>query len=121
MSTLPSAAISRTRFALTIIVMSVVGRQGRRRLEGAEKVAGLTRFTADLEMPGLLHVHLVLSHLPSASIRNIDTGAALSSPGVVDVVTAADLPELETAGQDMPLAGDRVFYTGQPVVAIIAE
>jgi CO/xanthine dehydrogenase Mo-binding subunit len=81
----------------------------------------MTRFTADLEMPGLLHVHLVLSHLPSALIRNIDTGAALSSPGVVDVVTADDLPELETAGQDMPLAADRVFYAGQPVVAIIAE
>ena len=54
--------------------MSVI-REGRRRIEGAEKATGITRFTADLELPGLLHVHLVLSHVPSAMIRNIDRGA----------------------------------------------
>jgi CO/xanthine dehydrogenase Mo-binding subunit len=69
----------------------------------------------------LLHVHLVLSHLPSATIRNIDVAAARSAPGVVDVVTGADLPELEMAGPDMPLALERVFYAGHPVAAVIAE
>jgi CO/xanthine dehydrogenase Mo-binding subunit len=100
--------------------MSVIG-AGRRRLEGAEKATGATRFTADLEVPGLLHVHLVLSHVPSAVIRSIDTGAARSAAGVVDVITGADLPELEIAGQDLPLARERVFYVGQPVAAVIAE
>jgi CO/xanthine dehydrogenase Mo-binding subunit len=72
-------------------------------------------------MPGLLHVQLVLSHLPSARIRGIDTAAARSAPGVVAVVTGADLPEVEAAGPDKPLAIDRVYYAGQPVVAVIAE
>ena len=100
--------------------MSVIGK-GRRRLEGAEKATGATRFTADLELAGLLHVHLVLSHLPSALIRSVDVSAAKSGPGVVDVMTGADLPELEIAGQNMPLALERVFYAGQPVAAVIAE
>jgi CO/xanthine dehydrogenase Mo-binding subunit len=95
--------------------------RGRRRQEGRGKVDGSTRFTADLDLPGLLHVQLVLSHLPSARIRSIDVAAARAAPGVVAVVTGAELPEVEAAGADKPLAVDRVFYAGQPVVAIVAE
>jgi len=95
--------------------------KGRRRQEGAEKVTGATRFTADLEMAGILHVQLVLSHVPSGRISGIDTAAARALPGVVDVVTGADLPELESSGPDRPLAGTRVFYVGQPVVAVLAD
>jgi CO/xanthine dehydrogenase Mo-binding subunit len=94
---------------------------GMRRQEGRGKVDGSIRFTADLDLPGLLHVQLVLSHLPSARIRSIDVDAARSAPGVVAVVTGADLPEVDASGPDKPLAVDRVFYAGQPVVAIIAE
>jgi CO/xanthine dehydrogenase Mo-binding subunit len=101
--------------------MSVAGRVGLRRQEGAGKVTGATRFTADLEQAGMLHVQLVLSHLASASIRAIATGAARAAPGVVDVVTGADLPDLGLAGPDRPLAVDRVFYAGQPVAAVVAE
>jgi CO/xanthine dehydrogenase Mo-binding subunit len=100
--------------------VSVIG-TGRRRLEGAEKVSGTTRFTADLELPGLLYVQLVLSHLPSARIRGIDTAAARSVPGVVDVVTGADLPAVSAPSPEKPLAVGRVFFAGQPVAAVIAE
>lgn len=100
--------------------MSVVG-IGHRRLEGAEKVSGATRFTADVDLPGLLHVQLVLSHQASANIRSIDTTAARSAPGVIDVVTGADLPINSAPSPEKPLAVGRVFYVGQPVVAVIAE
>ncbi|HEX3508977.1 MAG TPA: xanthine dehydrogenase family protein molybdopterin-binding subunit [Candidatus Dormibacteraeota bacterium] len=100
--------------------MSVVG-VGHRRLEGAEKVAGATKFTADLELPGLLYVQLVLSHQASANIRGIDVAAARSVPGVVDIVTGADLPSVPAPSPEKPLAVGRVFYVGQPVVAVIAE
>lgn len=99
--------------------MSAVGRPTRR-LEGREKVSGATRYTADLELAGLLHVQLVLSHLPSARIKQIDTSAARSVPGVLDVATAGDLPELEAPGPDQPLAVERVFFVGQSVAAVIA-
>src|SRR5216683_4826462 len=98
-----------------------VGGLGLRRKEGRGKVDGSTRFTADLDLPGLLHVQLVLSHLPSARIRGVETGAARSAPGVLAVVTGADLPDVQAAGPDKPLAVDRVFYAGQPVAAVIAE
>jgi CO/xanthine dehydrogenase Mo-binding subunit len=66
-------------------------------------------------------VQLVLAHTASARIRHVETGAALRAPGVVDVITGADLGELEIAGPDRPLALDRVFYVGQPVVAVVAQ
>ncbi|MGH7760380.1 MAG: xanthine dehydrogenase family protein molybdopterin-binding subunit [Candidatus Dormibacteraceae bacterium] len=98
-----------------------IGGKGLRRKEGRGKVDGSTRFTADLEMPGLAYVQLVLSHLPSAQIRSIDTSAARTAPGVLAVFTGADLPDVESGGPDKPLAVDRVFYAGQPVAAVVAE
>lgn len=96
-------------------------RPGLRRLDGKGKLTGATPFTADLELAGMLHVQLVLSHLASARIRGIETAAARAVPGVVDVVAGADLPETGQAGADQPLAVERVFYAGQPVVAVVAE
>src|SRR5690349_15550653 len=101
--------------------MSVSARAGRRRQEGSEKVRGVTRFTADLDLPGLLHVHLVLAGPASARIGRIDTSVARSSAGVIDVVTGADLPRLEGPEAELPLARERVFYAGQPVAAVVAE
>src|SRR6266571_2368839 len=98
--------------------MSVVGR-GQRRLEGADKVAGVTRYTADLDMVGLLHVQVVLSPVPAARIKSIDTAAAAAAPGVVGVFTGVDLPS-EANGPDKPLAVDRVYYAGQAVAAVVA-
>ena len=98
-----------------------IGGKGLRRKEGRGKVDGSTRFTADLDMPGLAHVQLVLSHLPSARIRSIDVRAARAAPGVLAVVIGADLPDVEAGGPDKPLALDRVFYAGQPVAAVVAE
>ena len=100
--------------------MSVPTR-GRRRQEGGEKVTGATVFTADLQLAGLLHAHLVLSPTPSARIASIHTRAAREVTGVVDVVTGEDLPDQDSAGPDLPLAVGRVFYVGQPVVAVVAE
>src|SRR6184192_4130813 len=79
--------------------MSVSARAGRRRQEGAEKVRGATRFTADLELAGLLHVRLVLAHAASARIRSVDAAAARAVPGVVDVITGPDLPRVVQLGQ----------------------
>jgi CO/xanthine dehydrogenase Mo-binding subunit len=100
-------------------LVSVVGR-GARRLEGRDKVSGATRYTADFELPGMLHVQLVVSHLPAARITGIDTSAAAAAPGVVRVFTGADL-ESSASGPDRPLAVDRVFYAGQAVAAVVAE
>ncbi len=98
--------------------MSIVG-EGRTRLEGGQKVTGATRYTADLEIAGLMHVQVVVSPFPAARIKSIDTRAAAAAPGVVRVFTGADLKS-SAAGPDRPLAVDRVFYAGQPVAAVVA-
>ncbi|HXM55253.1 MAG TPA: xanthine dehydrogenase family protein molybdopterin-binding subunit [Candidatus Dormibacteraeota bacterium] len=100
--------------------MPVIG-VAHRRLEGAGKVTGITRFTADLRMPGLAHARLLLSPMPAGRIARVDLDAARSAPGVLAAVSGADLPELALPGPELPLARDRVFYAGQPVVAVVAE
>jgi CO/xanthine dehydrogenase Mo-binding subunit len=100
--------------------MGVIG-VSQRRLEGGAKVTGATRFTADLRLPGLAHARLLLSPLPAARIARVDLEAARRAPGVLAAVCGADLPELGLAGPEQPLARERVFYAGQPVVAVVAE
>ena len=53
--------------------------------------------------------------------RAIDRDAARRAPGVVAVLAAGDLPPVDVSGPDQPLAKGRVFYVGQPVVAVVAE
>jgi CO/xanthine dehydrogenase Mo-binding subunit len=105
---------------MSVRVVTVIGTP-RRRLEGAEKVTGATRFTADFQLRGLAHVRLVLSPHPSARILRVDLTAARAAPGVLDAVSGAELPAVEASGPDQPLARERVYYAGQPVAAVVAE
>ncbi|HSR22356.1 MAG TPA: molybdopterin cofactor-binding domain-containing protein, partial [Candidatus Eisenbacteria bacterium] len=100
--------------------MPVIG-VAHRRLEGGGKVTGATRFTADLHLPALAHARLLLSPMPAARITRVDLDAARRAPGVLAAVSGADLPDLAVAGPDLPLARGRVFFTGQPVAAVVAE
>lgn len=76
-----------------------------------------------------MHLTLVRSPLAHATITSIDTSAALAAPGVVAVVTGADLdiaPALLFPGANkaMPrpfLATDRVRFVGEPVAAVLTE
>ena len=84
---------------------------------------GTTRYAADIPIIGLLHARLVLADEAHARIRSIETGAARELPGVVAVLTAADLPIIATgAGRSFqPLAREEVVYAGQPVAIVVAE
>jgi CO/xanthine dehydrogenase Mo-binding subunit len=95
----------------------------RRRLDGEGKVRGTTRYAADLPVQGLLHGRLVLAAEAHGRIGRIDGEGALRVPGVVAVLTAADLPivagAMGRAGQ--PLAREEVVFSGQPVALVVAE
>jgi nicotinate dehydrogenase large molybdopterin subunit len=96
-----------------------------------DKVAGSLLYAADWRLPGMLHGRVVRAEVPSATIAAIDTSAARALPGVVAVLTAADVPwnqvvERATGGLGelavaMPvLAADRVRYQGEPVALVAA-
>src|ERR1700759_4147394 len=101
--------------------MAAVGVSTPRRDSGP-KVRGATRFAADIAVAGLLHARLVLSHEAHAMIASISTEPALEVPGVVAVLTAADLPLVATGrGRTYePLAREEVVYAGHPVALVVA-
>lgn len=94
------------------------------RVDGADKVSGTARFAADLNLPGLLHARPVLSLYAHARIKSIKTDAASKVPGVVQVVTAQDLPLKKGPSENRrrdPLARGEVFFYGQPVAIVLGE
>jgi xanthine dehydrogenase D subunit len=94
------------------------------RPDGAAKVAGTFPYVGDLRLPGMLHARTLRSPHARARIRSLDAGPALRLPGVVAVVTAADVPGVATYGlivADQPVfAGEEVRYAGEPVAAVAA-
>jgi CO/xanthine dehydrogenase Mo-binding subunit len=104
------------------------------RKEDRPLLTGKSCFVDDLRRPGALHAAILRSPHAHARIRSIDTAAALASPGVLDILTAADLPGdgvripirlwprdgMERFLQP-PLAGDTVRYVGEPVAVVVAD
>jgi len=84
-------------------------------------------YTDDLRVPeltGAAYVTIVRSPLAHGLITGIDTSAAAAMPGVVAVLTDADLPAPAEDGDSAAeplLAGDRVRYVGEPVALVLTE
>ncbi len=90
-------------------------------IDGRTRVTGALRYAADLHMADLLHARLVTSAFAHANILHINADAALAVPGVVAVLTAHDLPDIEpTSRVRLLLARDRVVFAGQPVALVLA-
>jgi carbon-monoxide dehydrogenase large subunit len=93
------------------------------RLDGADKVTGAARYSADVTLPGLIWGKALRSPLPHARILRIDTSRARALPGVLAVLTAADVPDVLVGRRmfDMPLlARDRVRFIGEKVAVVAA-
>lgn len=98
------------------------------RADYLEKVTGAAVFASDVKLPGMLHGRILRSTMPHARILGIDASAALAMPGVVAVLTGADLegmlagnPNWGPFMKDRPvIAIDRVRYVGEPVAAVAA-
>src|SRR6202011_5331729 len=85
---------------------------------------GAARYPADLVRPGMLHCKAVFALRPHAAIDRIDTKRASAYPGVVAVLTAADVPHnrygLIDADQEV-LCSERVRYAGDRVALVVAH
>jgi CO/xanthine dehydrogenase Mo-binding subunit len=93
---------------------------------GRERVTGAQKYVGDIRLDSVLHVKLVHLDCGHARIDAIYTQAARRMPGVVDVVTAADMPDpMPRFGpmvKDRPvIAIHETKYSGEPVAAVVAE
>ncbi len=116
---------------------------GVQRLEDERLLSGGGRYVGDMSVPGMLSAVVVRSIQPHATITGIDVEAAKAVPGVVAVLTPADLgaaqrPVFTDVGEFVrplldawhpvvretpmyPLANGKVRYVGEPVALVIAE
>jgi CO/xanthine dehydrogenase Mo-binding subunit len=90
------------------------------------KVTGAAKYAVDVTVPGMAHARILRSPYPHARIRSVDVEAARAHPGVVAVVSAADLADVHLvyghAVADHPLiAVDVARFAGEPVVGVVAE
>ena len=99
---------------------------GRRvlRPDAVDKVTGRTRFPGDLQAQDALFMKVLFSERAHARIMAVDTAAAEQVPGVVAVLTAADVPvnEYGLIYKDQPaLCGDKVRSVFDRVALVVAE
>ena len=110
---------------------------GRR--EDLRLVTGRGRYTADVNVPGQAAAYFLRSDRAHANIVRIDAERARATPGVIDILTGADVAAAGWKG--MPamaffkgvggsslrvpprygLAHERVRFVGEPVVVVVAE
>jgi xanthine dehydrogenase molybdenum-binding subunit len=95
------------------------------RPDALAKVTGAAQYAADLSFPGMLYAKVLRSRYPHARLLGIHTDAACAVPGVVRVLTAADVPGVKNHGVIRPdwpvLAYDQVRYVGDAVAVVVAE
>src|ERR1044072_7878969 len=108
--------------------------KARRGKEDARLIAGRTRWTDNLTLPGMLHMAILRSPHAHARITGIDTSAAKDMPGVLAVLTGADLAAQQgslpcacpiRADMKSPnapaMAVDQVNFAGEAVALVIAR
>ena len=81
------------------------------------KVTGRAKYAEDYRAEGMLFAKLLLSPMPHARVRGIDTRAALAMPGVKAILTADDLPDLR--GAERALTNEPLYH-GEPILAVAA-
>ncbi|MGR7996325.1 xanthine dehydrogenase family protein molybdopterin-binding subunit [Xanthobacter sp. ZOL 2024] len=110
-----------------------------RRKEDHRFITGKGRYTDDLDRPGQAYAYFLRSPFAHAAIRGLDIAAAKAMPGVVDILTGADLAadgigdlicgwmihskdgSPMKMGSHPALAKDKVRYVGDHVAVVIAE
>jgi CO/xanthine dehydrogenase Mo-binding subunit len=90
--------------------LTTVGRTAPR-VDGLDRARGQVEFTADLQLPGMLHTAVLRSPYARARVTNIDLEAARAARGVRGVLGPGELDVLKQEPE----------YVGQAVAAVTAE
>ncbi len=102
--------------------LAVVGKPTPR-LDGELKVTGGARYTADIQLPGMLYARRIVSPHPHARIRSVDTTECEKHSGVKAVhIMKRELKtaKLEDASKELKSDFPIVRYAGQPIGAVAA-
>lgn len=106
--------------------LEVVG-QVMARPDGVDKVTGKALFTDDYDFPGMLHGAVLRAEVPHALLRKLNVEPARRYPGIMAVLTAADVPGAPNHGlvvADWPVLvglGGRVRYVGDAIALVAAD
>src|SRR6202167_6722076 len=86
-----------------------------KRSEDPRILTGAGRYVDDITLPGMLHAAFVRSPLAHGRVLSVDVSAAQALPGVVAVLTGADLEAMTVPGPDPLMA---LFTTGAPTAEL---
>jgi len=89
------------------------------RMDAIEKVTGDARYTADVQLAGMLHVAVKRAPIAHGRVTTLDLSRALSLPGVRGGLTIDDVPDIKLDG--VRLFDRTIHYANQPVAAICAD
>lgn len=93
------------------------------RWDGHFKVSGQAKYTADIQLPGMLYAVFINANLPHAKVVLVDTSAAEKYPGVKSVQVIEHIlgnAELRDPKLEAPSRYPVVRYAGQPIAAVAA-
>ncbi len=99
--------------------LQIVGSRALR-VDAPAKVTGRATYPSDVSLPGMLHAVLVRARLGPARLESLDIAAAHAVPGVIDVLTADDLPR-PIRFNAVPLFDREIRYAGHAIAAVCAE
>ena len=94
------------------------------------KVTGKAKYAEDYRVEGMLFAKLLVSPMPHARVKRLDTSAALAMPGVKAILTADDMPGAAagaTLGEGVQATAqaergltNEPLYQGEPILAVAA-
>ena len=106
----------------------------RLRKEDHRLITGRTKWTDNIQLPGMLHLAMVRSPLAHARIVSIDTSAAKAADEVIAVLTGEDIKDIQGVNitawpisedqkspTHLPMAIDRVACAGEIVAVVVAR
>ena len=105
------------------------------RVDGAEKVNGKAKYTAEHKLPNMAYAVFVTSTIAKGSIKNLDISKAIAMPGILDIIYYGNCPAVPGYN---PIAAQRpknvsewrgfkvlydnkVRFFGQPIALIVAD
>jgi len=97
------------------------------KVDAQDKVTGKAIYPDDIYFDDMLFIKIKRATHPHAYLRRIDISKAQELPGVVRIVTAADIPEVKNFGliiKDQPVLigiGQKMRYMGDALAIVIAE